>query len=31
VRLEQSENQELIEEIHRVFARDRAARTDLLR
>ena len=31
VRLEQHENQELIEEIRRVFQRDRAARADLLR
>lgn len=31
VRLEQNENVELIEEIRRVFQRDRAARSDLLR
>lgn len=31
VRLEQNENEELIEEIRRVFQRDRAARPDLLR
>lgn len=31
VRLEQQENQELIEEIRRVFERDRAGRADLLR